>query len=147
MLDKDLVRRKLAFLHEHLGELEQLAQLSLAEYTSDFVRRHAAEKVAELIVEYAIDINRIIVEAAQVSPPQTSYNTFLEMERLGILPSDLTPRLASATGLRNRLIHRYEEVDPQAVYYSLLPLLRNYREYARLIEAHVDRDENDSIKP
>ncbi len=55
MLDKDLVRRKLGFLYEHLKELEPLTQLSLAEYTSDFIRRHAAEKVAELIVEYAID--------------------------------------------------------------------------------------------
>lgn len=144
MLDKDLVRRKLAFLYEHLNELEQLTRLSLAEYTSDFVRRHAAEKVAELVVEYAIDINRIIVEAARVSPPQTSYNTFLEMERLGMLPADLTPRLASATGLRNRLVHRYEEIDHKAVYYSLSPLLRNYRQYARLIEAYLDRSESNS---
>jgi len=139
MLDKDLVRRKLGFLYEHLKELEPLTQLSLAEYTSDFIRRHAAEKVAELIVEYAIDINRIVVESVQASPPQTSYNTFLEMERLGIIPADLTPRLASTTGLRNRLVHRYDEIDHKAVYYSLAPLLRHYRQYAKLIEAYLDR--------
>ena len=134
MLDKNLVRRKLGFLHEHLKELEPLTQLALTEYTSDFVRRHAAEKVAELVVEYAIDINRIIVEAAETNPPQTAYNTFLEMERLGIIPPDLTPRLASTTGLRNRLVHRYEEIDNKAVYHSLAPLLRHYWQYARLIE-------------
>ena len=47
--------------------------------------------------------------------------------------TDLTPRLASATGLRNRLVHRYDEIDQRAVYYSLAPLLRHYRQYVKLI--------------
>ncbi|MGH2593883.1 MAG: type VII toxin-antitoxin system HepT family RNase toxin [Anaerolineae bacterium] len=141
MLDKDFIRKKLSALVKHLKELDALAQLTLAEYKADFVRRHAAEKVVELIVEHALDINRAIVEANQAEPPQTGYNTFLEMERLGILPPGLTARLASTTGLRNRLVHRYDEIDNKAVYHSLQPLLSNYRQYARLIQTYLNRSE------
>lgn len=140
MLDKALVRKKLSELHKHLKELEPLTHLTLAEYRSDYVRRHAIEKLVELIVEYAIDINRIVVEAAQLDPPQTAYNTFLEMERLAVIPADLTPQLASTTGLRNRLVHRYEAVDNKAVYLALNPLVQHYRRYERLIRDYLDRE-------
>jgi uncharacterized protein YutE (UPF0331/DUF86 family) len=139
MRDKAYLRRKLAALHGYLKELQTISQLTLIEYKTDFVRRRAAEKVVELIVEEAIDINRAIIEAAQVEPPQTSFNTFIELEQLGILPHGLAARLANATGLRNRLVHRYEEIDHKMVYDALKPLLRNYRKYTQLIEDYVER--------
>lgn len=137
MLDSALVRRKLGALLKYLKELEPLTAMTLEEYTAKYVERHAAEKLAELIVEYATDINRAILEAADATPPQTYYDTFSEMGRVGILPRGLAPRLASTTGLRNRLVHRYDEIDNPTVYYSLKPMLKNYREYARLIEAYL----------
>ena len=137
MLDKAYLRRRLGSLTTSLNELDAISQLTLAQYKTDFVRRHAAEKVVELIIEDAIDINRALIEAAHLQPPQTGYNTFVELEHLGILPRGLTSRLANATGLRNRLVHRYEEIDHKMVYDSLKPLLRNYRKYARLIEDYL----------
>ena len=132
-----LVRRKLGSLLKYLNELEPLAQISLEEYEANYVQRHAMEKLIELVVEYAIEINRAILEATGQLPPQTYYNTFEEMRRLGVLPLGLTPRLASTTGLRNRLVHRYDEIDNPTVYHSLKPLLKNYRRYAGLIEDHL----------
>ena len=137
MLDKDYIRRKLSSLHGYLKELADIAPLTFTEYKTDSVRRHAAEKVIELIVDDAIDINRAIVEAAVREPPQTSYNTFLGIEELGILPHSLTVRLANSTGLRNRLVHRYEEIDHRIVYDALKPLVRHYRDYVRLIESFL----------
>lgn len=137
VLDAALIRRKLAALLKYLNELQPLAQATLADYEAKYVERHAAEKLTELIVEYATAINRVILEDLNQLPPQTYYNTFVEMERLSIIPANLTPPLASATGLRNRLIHRYDEIDNSTVYYSLKPLLKNYRRYARLIEDYL----------
>jgi len=142
VLDKALIRRKLGALLQHLNELEPLAQIALANYEKDPIRRHAAEKLIELIVEYATDINRAILDGLGKLPPQTYYNTFSEVANLGIIPASIMPRLASATGLRNRLVHRYEDIDNETVYYSLKPLLRNYRRYARLIEEYLQAEES-----
>ena len=137
MPDDIVPRRKLNSLVRYLDELKLLANCTLPEYQRNFERRHAIEKLIELVVEYAIDINRAILEAANQAPPQTYYNTFIEMQRLGLLSAGLAPRLASTTGLRNRLVHRYDEIDNPTVYHSLKPLLKYYRRYAGLIEDHL----------
>jgi len=74
-------------------------------------------------------------------PPQTYYNAFAEMARHGVLPAELATRLASTTGLRNRLVHGYDDINHEIVRYSLQPLLRRYRKYVRLIEAVLSADE------
>src|SRR5512139_1680699 len=56
MLDKALVAQKLAFLIEHLDELEPLSTAALEEYKTDAIKRHATEKLVELVVGYATDI-------------------------------------------------------------------------------------------
>jgi len=47
----------------------------------------------------------------------------------GVLPRALAVRLASTTGLRNRLVHGYEKVEHQIVHRSLKSLIRDYRQY------------------
>ncbi len=141
MLDETLIRRKLASMLEHLSVLEPLTQISLADYHKDAIRRHATEKLVELVVEFASDVNRAILQGLDKTPPQTYYNSFWELSQLGILPTSLMPRLASATGLRNRLVHRYEYINNETVYHSLKPLVRNYREYGELIEAFLKAEE------
>ena len=67
------------------------------------------------------------------SSPSTYYDTFAEMHNLGILPKELSLRLASKTGLRNRLVHRYEEIEHKVVYHSIKPLLESYRKYLVIV--------------
>lgn len=43
--------------------------------------------------------------------------------------------IASAAGLRNRLVHQYEDIDPRKVHQFLVTSLVDVREYL----AHVDR--------
>lgn len=139
MLDREFVRQKQSLLIKYLDELEPLAKCSLDEYKADYVKRHAVEKLIELVVEYASDINHHIIESTGQAPPQTYYGTFEEVGKLGIIPGELAARLGSTTGLRNRLVHGYEKVSDDIVYYSLKPLLRNYKRYVALIDDYLTR--------
>jgi uncharacterized protein YutE (UPF0331/DUF86 family) len=65
------------------------------------------------------------------------YNTFVVVGEMGILPNDLAIRLANTTGLRNRLVHQYEKLIHDVVYYSLKPLVKNYRRYIALIGEYL----------
>lgn len=58
-----------------------------------------------------------------------------------IIPEDLAARLGSTTGLRNRLVHGYEKVSDDIVYYSLKPLLRNYKRYVALIDDYLTKQD------
>lgn len=137
MLDKSLVRQKLAFLLEHLDELEPLAAITLDEYRADVIKRHATEKLIELVVGYATDVNQLVIEGAGRAAPQSYYHSFILVAELNVLPRDLATRLASTTGLRNRLVHLYEKLEHESVYYSLAPLVKNYRQYLVLVNDYL----------
>lgn len=136
-LSEPFVRQKLADLSQYLAEFETLAACDLATYQRDFVKRHAIEKLIELIVEVASDINRHILDVHNAVPPQTYYSTFEEMGNLGVLPASLAVSLAATTGLRNRLVHGYEKVQHEIVYHSLKSFLRNYKRYFVLMNDHL----------
>lgn len=128
-LNKDLLRQKLIELAQYLDELEPLGTVGFEEYQADYVQRHAVEKLIELIVETASDINRHVLETSGATPPTTYFSTFDEMGASGVLPRTLAVRLASTTVLRNRLVHGYEKVEHQIVHRSLKPLIKDYRQY------------------
>ena len=139
MPDKEFTRQKLHLLLEHLDELAPLCEISLEEYETDYVKRYAAERLIEIIVEYAIDINRYIIEDIGKAPAQTYYDTFKVISDLGVIPKNLAARLASTTGLRNRLVHNYEKVRNDIVHRSLQPFVRNYRRYFELMEDYLEK--------
>ena len=139
MLDKVFVHQKLASLIQYLDELEPLTKRTLAEYRAYYVERHAVEKLIELIVEFATDINRHLIESTGRGAPETYYSTFEEIARLKVISPNLAVRLGATTGLRNRLVHGYEDVDDDAVYHALKPLMRNYRRYVAAVEAYLRR--------
>ena len=139
MLDERFVRQKLSLLIARLDELAPLVDRTLEEYKADHVSRYATERLIELVVEYATDINRHVVEAAGAAPPQTYFGTFEEMGKLGVIPQDAAGRVGGTTGLRNRLVHGYETVSHEIVYRSLQPLLRYYRQYVGWLDAYLSQ--------
>ena len=139
LLDKEFISQKLTDLSKFLDDLESLRARSFVEYKKDYARRYAIERLIELIVEFATDCNRHMVAALAESSPPTYYDTFADMYTLKILPKTLSFRLASTTGLRNRLVHRYEEIDHKIVYHSVAPLLENYRKYMVIVYDYVEK--------
>ncbi len=135
--DKEFFLRKMESLSVYLDEIKPLVDITFAEYKKDYVKRHAVEKLIELIIEIASDINRDIIEAEKKAPASTYYSTFTQLAELEILPEELSTRLASTTGLRNRLVHRYEEIDHKVVYHSAARLLPDYLRYFKLIEKYL----------
>jgi uncharacterized protein YutE (UPF0331/DUF86 family) len=124
-------------LKTYLDEIKPLVEITFTEYKTDYVKRHAVEKLIELIIELASDINRNVIEAQKGSPASNYYNAFTQLGELNVLPGALSLRLASTTGLRNRLVHRYEEIDHKVVYHSAVRLLPDYLQYFKLIEKYL----------
>ena len=52
--------------------------------------------------------------------------------------------IAPSAGLRNRLVHEYEEIDDQIVYQSIQKTLASYKKYIKIIENYLKNIENSS---
>lgn len=86
-----------------------------------------------------IDINYHLITAAGHSPPRDDYDSFTPLARLAVLPPAFASQLAACAGLRKRLVHEYDDIDPRRVYEGLQAALRDVPEYLRRVNAYLDR--------
>lgn len=135
-----VIRDKLTRMGHYLQELEALGRrYTLEDYCTSPLVKHSAERVIELIVEAAVDINGLIVTLAGLPPPKDYYASFLELGRQRVYPWTFGKQLASTAGLRNRLAHEYETIKDPLVYRNVKRLPSLYRRYVACVQAHLQR--------
>lgn len=112
VVDRDVVQRKITLIAEDLARLRPLARLTLEEYLARTEAQLATERLLERMIGRMLDINyHVAVEVAGLAP-RDFHESFPKMADLDILPTDFARRIARAAGLRNRLAHEYNELDP-----------------------------------
>jgi len=137
MRNKGVIYQKLARVAEYLSELEELTQYSFEEYESDFKIKRAVERDIELIVEFATEVNGLIIIDSSEPPPADYFSSFIKIGQLGVLPKDLAQSLAHTAGIRNRLVHEYETVIDQLVYVGAQTIVKPFRQYVELVRNYL----------
>ena len=122
-IDAGLVRRKLATIVRSLDDLATVEALSLEEYRRDRLRQKGAERLLQETVEAAVDVNLHLLRAGGHAAATDYYTSFTEAGRHELIPSSLANELAPAAGLRNRLVHEYDQID-DAIILAAIPKAR-----------------------
>jgi uncharacterized protein YutE (UPF0331/DUF86 family) len=133
-VDIGLVRRKLAIITRNLGDLGAVAGLGLSEYRADRFRLKGTERLLQELVEAAVDANLHLLRARGTQAPVDYHGSFVELGRAGIMPADLAERLAPAAGLRNRLVHEYDEIDDAIVLGAVRKAREEFVAYVAAVE-------------
>ena len=146
MVRPELVRRKLQLIAEDLGRLVRFKDVTLGELDDDFVAMAAVERLLERIVMRAIDANmHLITELATGREEKitrlTYRDTFLMLANLEVYPVDFGQRIARSAGLRNILVHDYNDADRQVVHGAIRTCLEDYHRYVEHVDAFLDRIE------
>ncbi|HEX9685719.1 MAG TPA: DUF86 domain-containing protein [Burkholderiales bacterium] len=136
-LDRALVQRKLATITRNLADLAPIAALSAAEYASDRLRRKAVERLLQEVIEAAVDANLHLLRALNVDLPNDYYTTFMAIGRHEVVTLALAERLAPAAGLRNRLVHEYDDIDDGIVLGAVGRGCRDFAEYVAAVEQYL----------
>jgi uncharacterized protein YutE (UPF0331/DUF86 family) len=141
MIRKEFVRRKLQLITDDLVRLVRFKDLTLEELLADDIRLAAVERIIERIVMRAVDVNEHLL--AECLPPQArstrlSYrDTFLMLADLDICDADFAKAIAASAGLRNILVHDYNDVDRGILHRSIGSCLRDYKGYVERVEAFI----------
>lgn len=138
MIDRALVESKLDRLKQYLGELKPYAGMTFSEYMSSNEHYRTAERLMQLVVDTAMEINSHLLVESGKSAPDDYYSSFTQLAPLKALDAALAKRLAASTGLRNRLVHDYADVDFKIVFQSIRDALRDYRAYSTKILAFME---------
>ena len=137
MSDHERICAKLNKVQNYYDELKSLSSISLDEYLGNSINRRAVERTLQLIVESATDINNMLLKMLGQKGAVDYYNSFINLAEQDIIPMDFALKIAPSTGLRNILVHEYEEIDDKVVYNSINPCLQYYLEYMDLINRYL----------
>ena len=139
MVDRDLVTRKIALVVDDLRAVTPIAQKRLDDYLASATDELVTERYLERMIGRMIDVNYHLVTEAGHAPPRDYYESFTQLAKLGILPPAFASQIAACAGLRNRIIHEYDEIDPRRVYEGLQAAVRDIPEYQRRVHEHLER--------
>lgn len=142
MLNKQLVKRKIKLIQEDMHKLEQFSGKTFDEIEKDNVAFAAMERYMERIVSRALDINQhMLTELGGGEEKIRSYrDTFLALADLNVYEDDFAQQIAKSAGLRNRLVHEYNDTDPEIIFNSLKTALRDYTRYCEAVLEKTEKD-------
>ena len=137
MVDPELVIRKLALITRDLNELTKIARKSLGEYLANPTDEVLAERYLERIIGRMIDTNYHLITESGLPPPTDYYDSFTQLSKLKILTPAFASRIATCAGLRNRIVHEYDEIDSEKVHEALQSAVKDIPQYLALIQQHL----------
>jgi uncharacterized protein YutE (UPF0331/DUF86 family) len=127
-MSPEVLNKKLLLMTTYLNDLMPYKDISF----ENFMERHyEIERLIELLVMTASDIVFHLI-SAKGEPAPTSYKAaFLRAGEMGIITEDLSRNLALSAGLRNILVHEYEEIDYSLVHKSIPIAIRDFTIFIR----------------
>jgi uncharacterized protein YutE (UPF0331/DUF86 family) len=137
-IEAEIVLAKLDFMTDYLDRLSAFESITLEEYLSDRGKQLIIERLLQLIIQVALDVNRYLLKRLGVPPPNSNFDVFIEVSNCGIITADLASVLSESGVLRNRLVHLYDEIDPVKVHQAIDSVLQNYPSYQRQVTTYLD---------
>jgi uncharacterized protein YutE (UPF0331/DUF86 family) len=142
VLRPEFVRRKLQLMVDDLGLLATFRDVDFEALMADPIRLAAVERIIERIVLRAIDVNEHLIGAlATGDEPRTTRltyrETFLRLADYGVLAPEFAHRIAASAGLRNVLVHDYNDVDRRILHGAIRSALEQYHAYVESIHRHL----------
>lgn len=139
MIDRELITRKMSLILEDVAAMTRLSRLSRAQYLEDSINETLAERYLERAIGRMIDINFHLITESGHAPPKDYHESFIRLGRLGVMTSDLAKETAMAAGLRNRIVHEYDDIDPERVYEALPIAIRRIPLYLNHIQRFIEK--------
>jgi len=141
-MDTQLVEAKLNQLLHILAETEGWLSVSADAFGRDTKLVRACQRNLQLLVEYASDINGILVLEHSDKAPNSyreSFTMVFTMDFGAAFSESDRAALVLSVEWRNNLIHEYEPAENNETFYrKLKDFLTAYRNYARIVHDRSD---------
>lgn len=137
-----VIQNKLSLLLDYYNELCALKNLKFYEYQQNIIIKRGIERLLQLLVEVASDINSLIALYMGEKTPESYYDSFIGLGKIRIINSKLAKELANTAGLRNRLVHEYGEYKDEIVYLNIKKFCSIYAQYIKLIQKFLSKIQN-----
>ncbi len=128
MVDLDRIHQRLELLAGYLRELRRLRDLPVSEYLRHEV--YAGRYLVQVAAQTCIDLANHVIASEGWRAPRDFGDSFSVLNEQGVIDAGLAGRLRGLAGLRNRLVHVYDEIDDARVHQALATGLPDFDAFA-----------------
>jgi len=139
MIDQKLTKEKLKKIEDYYEKLNELLEEPIETILENFKSYFAIERAFILIVDEMIDINTHFVQKLNLNLPDDFQSMFIALGENNILPAKFAEKIAPVVGLRNRLVHRYEEINRRMAIELIQKEKGDFREYVKFISQYLEK--------
>jgi uncharacterized protein YutE (UPF0331/DUF86 family) len=137
LIDREIVATRLSKLRDNLRKLGKVAAKPRDEYLSSDTEKALAEHYLRPCLEAMLDTGNHIIAAQGYRKPLTLREIPTILAENGTIPHELANKMSQATGLRNRLVLGYNEIDHETIYTILQNDLSDLEAFAIAIGRFV----------
>ena len=139
MIDAELVTRKLLLIARDIEALRPIASKDLATYLLTPRDEIVVEQYLERVIGRMIDINFHFITETGHPPPADYYRSFTALADLNILDRAFAVRIAGCAGLRNRIVHEYNDLDSTKIHEALQAAMHDIPVYLTNVRDYTSR--------
>lgn len=134
MIDKEVIKNKIRDIQVYLKEMEPFLKLSPPEIIKDYPKLKTLERNFQLIVDSMIDINTHIISRQNLAVFDDYQSTFIVLGQNNVLPMDFALKIAPVVGLRNKIVHKYGNIDRKKFILDLKTGSNDFKKYCLFIK-------------
>jgi len=136
----DAVQKILAEYLEACRRLKELAQLSFSALAADPHKIASSKYHFIIAIEAAIDLCNHLIAKNNLRVPEDYADTFRVMGENGLIDKDFIYDLANMARFRNRLVHRYWDIDTEQLYNILKNNLGDLDRFLHEIRSNLTKN-------
>lgn len=143
MLNVENINNKLIMISEYLTDIQPFLKYTNEEIRSgDKGKLRNIERLIQLVVDSAIDINTSIIANLELEGPNDYAGTFTIVSRSQIFPLDFAEKISKSVGLRNQIVHQYEKVDVDKMLNDIKNNIGDYIQYVKYVHDFLYKEGN-----
>ena len=137
-IEPTVVLSRLKFMSEYLRELKRFETITLEEYLDSFDQKIISERILELVIQAALDINEHLLNKGFQVESKTNKQSFLNLGKYNIITLELAEELSLSAGVRNILAHQYLTINYKLLFSHIQKTLTVYPQYINQIANYLD---------
>lgn len=126
----DVIVNKVSVIERCLKRIRDEYQGDAEVFKRNFTKQDSVILNLQRLCEAAIDIANRCLRLAQGPILQSSRDSFTQLERMGLLNSDLAVSMQKMVGLRNIAVHDYQNLNLDIVIAVLEKHLDDFKKFA-----------------
>lgn len=138
MINKELVQGKMSDVGSYFRELEPILKEDARQIIADHLKLRTVERLFQLIVDTAIDINTHIIAESGFVVPEDYQSTFTILAENKVMPTEFALKIAPSVGLRNLIVHKYGRVDIKKMVEDVKSEVGQYKDYLKCMDKFLN---------